>query len=866
MSPDRPTVLVVDDVPDNLAVIGELLRVDCQVRVAGSGQRALELAATAPVPDLILLDVMMPEMDGYAVLRRLRENAATRAVPVIFITALDAPGDVVRGLQLGAADYITKPIQPEVLRARVRIQLDAARLHAWLRDQNAFLEAEVARRVAEIRRVQDEAVRAEAALNRQRELILASAAEGILGIDASGIINFVNPAAAALLGYERDEMVGRDVCAALFGEPEGTHRLDQACPILAVCGAGLELASREETLRRKDGSPMPLDVSSMPIFEDGRHTGSVLTLQDRSERRRYLEQLERKSNYDDLTGLPNRNLLDDRLARALGRATEDQPPVAVLTLNLDRFKTINDSLGHAAGDQVLREVAARLAGVTQEADTLARLEGDEFVLVAPVAGEAAAARLAQPMLAALVAPFAIGEREFYLTGSIGIALHPKDGADGESLLRNASAALLRAKAGGGNRYHFYAAEMNARSLERLDLENGLRRAIDQNELVIHYQPQLNLRTGEIIGAEALLRWQHPQRGLVMPGEFIPLAEECGLIVPLGEWVLRHACAQNKAWQDAGLPPITVAVNLSARQFAAQDVVGMAADIIAASGLDPHYLELELTESAVMADAEAFIRATERLKGLAITLSIDDFGTGFSSLSYLKRFAIDRLKIDQSFVRDVTRDANSAAIALAIISLAHSLRLSVIAEGVETEPQMSFLRRRDCDEMQGYLFSRPVAPEAFARMLGERRTLAFAATAPLPSRTLLLVDDEPSILASLKRLFRREGYRILTAESGAAGLDQLAAEPVGVIVSDARMPGMSGGELLGKVREMHPEVVRIMLSGYTDLKAVTTAVNRGELFSFLTKPWSDDELLETVRDAFRHYETRRQSRQGIEEPA
>ncbi|CAG1002341.1 partial putative signaling protein, partial [Rhodocyclaceae bacterium] len=338
-------------------------------------------------------------------------------------------------------------------------------------------------------------------------------------------------------------------------------------------------------------------------------------------------------------------------------------------------------------------------------------------------------------------------------------------------------------------------------------------------------------------------------------------EESGLIVPLGEWVMRSACAQNKAWQDAGLSPVTVAVNLSARQFTAQDVVHMAGTILAETGLAPNYLELELTESAVMADADAFIHATERLKGLSITLSIDDFGTGFSSLSHLRRFAIDRLKIDQSCVRDVATDPNSAAIALAVISLAHNLKLSAIAEGVETEAQLNFLRARGCDEMQGFHFSRPVPAAEFGQMLRERRRLAFSADAPSPGRTLLIVDDEPGILSSLRRLFRREGYTLLTAESGLAGLEVLAGTEVGVVISDARMPGMSGGEFLGKVRELHPDTVRMMLSGYTDLKAVTSAVNSGELFCFLTKPWDDAELLETVRDAFRHFEQRHQLRLG-----
>ncbi|MBI5922835.1 MAG: EAL domain-containing protein [Betaproteobacteria bacterium] len=856
------TILIVDDMPENLGVLGAVLRAEgYKVKAANSGAVALRYAVQEP-PALILLDIMMPEMDGFEVLRRLREKDLTKNIPVIFLTALGDPSDVAHGLRQGAADYIPKPIQPEVVLARVGTQLEVYRAREWLRNQNQHLETEVARRVAETRLIQDEAERTRERLNRQRELILISAAEGIFGVDAGGVINFVNPAAASLLGYERDELSGRKADEIFFNSSEVGNGPPPNCPIQASCLAGVAIHGREEMFRRKDGSPLALEFSCTPIVEDGKSAGAVVTLQDFSERKRYLEQLERKSNFDDLTGLPNRNLLNDRLATSLARYRKDGGCLAVLTVNLDRFKGINDSLGHGAGDQVLREVAVRLGEHARKLDTVARLEGDEFVVITESAETNGASKIAQALLEMLNPPFKFGEREFFLTGSIGIAVAPKDGEDGATLLRNAAAAMFRAKAGGGNRFNYYAPEMNARSLERMDMENGLRRAIDRNEMVVYYQPQLSLRTGEIIGAEALVRWQHPERGLVMPGKFILLAEECGLILPLGEWVLRTACAQNKAWQDAGLPPVTVAVNMSARQFAAQDMVKLAAAILAETGLSANYLELELTESAVMADADAFIKTTEQLKGLSITLSIDDFGTGFSSLSYLKRFAIDRLKIDQSFVRDITSDANSAAIAHAIISLAHSLKLSAIAEGIETEAQLNFLRRCNCDEMQGYFFSQPMPAAGFEQMLRERRTLAFSTTEQVPSHTLLLVDDEPGILSSLKRLFRREGYTILLASSGMEALQLLASNEVGVVISDARMPEMDGGELLGKVRDMYPSVVRIMLSGYTDLKAVTTAVNRGELFCFLTKPWDDSELLATVRDAFRHYELRRKGREEI----
>lgn len=703
--PSKPTILIVDDAPENLSVLSGLLQPQYRVRVANSGERAIEVAAHAPTPDLILLDIMMPGTDGYEVLERLKANPTTRDIPVIFITALNADEDESCGLALGAVDFINKPIRPAILLARVRTHLALKRASDRLRDENARLEAEVMRR------------------HRQREQILLSADEGIYGTDAQGTIGFINPAAATMLGYARDDLQGRSAHAAFHVGQSGAAPDSAADCLLCACLlGGHPLHRREDEFRRRDGTLLEVELSCQPLFEAGERAGTVTTFRDIGERKRYVAEIERKSNFDALTGLPNRNLLTDRIAQGILRCCETDALLAVLILNLDRFKPINESLGHAAGDALLREVAQRLAAITPGDVTLARNESDEFVIVAQIDDPQTASRLAQHLLVSLSEPCRLNDRQFFLTASVGVSLYPRDGATGETLLHNAGAAMAKAKLAGGNNLKFYTAEMNARALERLDLEDELRRGIECGELLLHYQPQLSLQDGVIIGVEALVRWQHPQRGLVPPGEFIPLAEQSGLILPLGEWVLRSACAQNQAWRMAGLAPITVAVNLSARQFAAQDVVELTEQVLRESGLPGGALEMELTETILMADVEAFIRAAAGLKSLGISLSIDDFGTGFSSMAYLRRFSIDRLKIDQSFVRGLCGDQSSVAISRAIISLSHSLGLSVIAEGVETREQLAFLFAQGCDAMQGYLFGRPIPAAALEAMLREGRTL------------------------------------------------------------------------------------------------------------------------------------------------
>jgi diguanylate cyclase (GGDEF)-like protein len=443
------------------------------------------------------------------------------------------------------------------------------------------------------------------------------------------------------------------------------------------------------------------------------------------ERKRYQVQLEHQANYDALTGLPNRNLLHDRLRQAV-YSQRSPRSIAVVFMDLDHFKFVNDSLGHSTGDLLLKAMAERLRTVLREGDTVGRVGGDEFVLILnDQSNEEIIYRAMQRITAKVCEPITIEGKELYVSCSAGISIYPQDGRDVDTLLKNADAAMYRAKDHGRSNFQFYTSEMNERVNERLALENALRRALERNELALHYQQKVNLKTGQICGAEALVRWLHPEWGLVRPARFIPLAEETGLIVSIGEWVLREACRQTRAWLDEGLEPGSVSVNLSVRQFRQEGLVRTVSRILEETGLEPARLEMELTESMVMHNVDAAIAILQGLKQLGVRLSVDDFGTGYSSLSYLKDLPIDTLKIDRSFVRDIGagEEADEGVLAQAIISLAHALHLKVIAEGVETDPQMRFLRRHDCDEVQGFFHGEPVAPEQHARLLMRARRKA-----------------------------------------------------------------------------------------------------------------------------------------------
>lgn len=552
-----------------------------------------------------------------------------------------------------------------------------------------------------------------AAMNDQESMFrdaMAAAQVGIFVLQDQRF-KFVNPFLARLLGYSEDELVGRMGPVDVVAPECRTLVIEQ----MAMRAAGATGHAYELVVVRKDGSTFPANVLGSPAIVEGR-PASVGTLFDITAQKAAEQRIRELADYDVLTGLPNRRLLRERFVQMLATAQREDSELAVIFLDLDHFKRVNDSLGHSVGDELLCEVARRLGSVVRRVDTLARLGGDEFIFAMPGFHTAAAADIARRLLDVFARPFEIAGHELTVTPSLGISIYPHDGDDLETLLRNADTAMYQAKEVGRNAFQFYSSEMNSKSLDRLLMESNLRRALVQNEFILHYQPLVNLESGLIIGVEALIRWLHPELGVIMPERFIHVAEETGLINPIGDWVLCEACRQAQAWCDQGLPPIVMAVNVAPVQFRQSGFIEVVAGALATSGLEPGRLELELTERTVMHDADINMGTLSALHRMGVELSLDDFGTGYSSLAYLKRFPVGKLKIDRSFVNDLETDPDDWAIASTIVSMGRSLRMTVLAEGVEKPEQLTLLRKMGCDMAQGYLFSRPVSAEGMADML------------------------------------------------------------------------------------------------------------------------------------------------------
>ncbi len=540
-----------------------------------------------------------------------------------------------------------------------------------------------------------------------------AASDLIVITNVQGGIEFVNAAFEQETGYEMRDVLGQKLSLLKSGKQEEPFYSELWQTILAGYTWQGEMVNK-----RKDGSIYVEDMSITPIKNDtGAIEHFVAIKRNITEKKVYERKLDHLAHHDHLTGLPNRLLFSDRLTQSIAVAQRRNKLAAVMFLDLDRFKYINDTLGHNVGDSLLKQVAHRLSLTLRRADTIARMGGDEFtIILGDIDSPQDATRVAKKVLDSLTKPFLLDGRELFVTTSVGISVYPNDGVDVETLVRNADTAMYQAKEEGRNCYHIYTNELNTAAMERMTMENSLRKALEREEFVVYYQPRVDLKTGQILGAEALVRWRHPEFGLVAPVQFIPLCEETGLIVPLSEWVLRESCKQNKAWQDAGYDPISIAVNISVKQVEQRGLRATVTRALRDTGLNPIYLDLELTESTLMQDPKRTITVLGKIKDMGVQISIDDFGTGYSSLSYLKQFPVDAVKIDQSFVKHVTTDPDDAAIAGAVVAMAHSLKLRVIAEGVETLQQLEFLRELNCDEMQGYFVSRPVPADEFEHLL------------------------------------------------------------------------------------------------------------------------------------------------------
>ncbi len=599
-----------------------------------------------------------------------------------------------------------------------------------------------------------------------------------------------------------------------------------------------------------DGTQRWIHEQAYPVRDSGGRIYRIAGIaSDITQRKAAEEKLIYLAHYDGLTGLPNRILFRERLGQALDHAHRKNHRIGVMMLGLDRFKVTNDSLGHRVGDLLLTQVAERLRGYVHDGDTLGRLSGDEFGFIfSGLSGPEAARDATRTILEAFSAPFELDRGEVYVTASVGITLYPTDGDDVEVLIKSADTALHRAKDAGRNNYQFFTAEMNARAQQRMSMENSLRRALDRDEFRLYYQPKASLNSGVTTGVEALLRWEHPELGLVPPGDFVPLLEETGLIVPVGEWVFSTVCAQIKAWEAAGIQPVPVAINLSSRQFLAGGLGSYVRRLLDEYNVDPQYIELEITESALMANTEDAVYTLEYLESIGVWIAVDDFGTGYSSLSYLRRFPLGALKIDGSFVREIISNAGDAAIVRAIISMANSLGLKVVAEGVETEAQMSFLAANNCDEIQGFFLSQPLPVEECTEWLRSKAKLSHPLAMRGSASTVLLVDDDNDMLVLYMRALNQDGYSILTARDANEAFDVLSRHQVDVVIADHHMPGMEGVEFLQRVKALHPETVRIMCSAVVDFQTVTDAVNKGEIFRFLPKDADPRRLRMDVREA------------------
>lgn len=689
---EKPKILMVDDKPENLVVLDKILAsLNANLYKATSGNEALALTLEHDFM-LVLLDVQMPGMDGYEVLEAMSYYERTKYIPVIFITANYADENhQLKGYQYGAVDYLFKPINKSILLGKIKVFIE---LH---KQKMAYK-----------------------ALQQRYQLILDSAGEGIFGLNVDGKINFINPAAASMLGRDVKDFLDQSFSILLPARytRAGQQFIWEESDVYTASKTGNVLNNKDTLFIKADKSELPVEYTATPVQnEDREYIGVVVVFSDITLKKAIEEQLTHLALYDHLTQLPNRLLFEKSITQALARADRHRRLIAVMFLDLDHFKTINDTLGHDIGDLLLKGVAERLLVCARATDIVARLGGDEFAIILDEIDKPEdAVVVAEKIIDILKPVFTLNTHEVFVTTSIGIAIYPLSGEDSVSLIKNADIAMYRAKHQGRNNYRFFTSGMNEKSMHRLNLAHALRHAQSRDQLYFFYQPKFELKTGKIMGVEALLRWQHPDFGLVLPHEFIPIAEEIGIMSGLGEWILKAVFEENQKWLRDPNCNIRIAVNLSGAQLLQNDLQTLIQAALAEINMPPSKLELELTETVLMSNRGQSARILNSLHDLGIHISIDDFGTGYSSLSYLKSLPVDTLKIDKSFIHEVPTDTNDKAIVRAIIAMAHSMELNVVAEGVENEAQRDFLLENGCNEVQGFLYSKPLNYEQLSELL------------------------------------------------------------------------------------------------------------------------------------------------------
>ncbi len=705
MTMKEQKILVVDDDPVVLKSLKDLLAIrGFNTDTAIGGQEAI-CQLDQNNYDLVLLDLHMPYVNGHDVMTHINSKKIDTSVIIVSgETSFEAAKDA---CSQGAYDFLRKPYATDEL----IITINNALKEKLLQKQNTFIQKQLSES------------------ERLHRYIVNTSPDIIYILDQDGHFTFINERIESLLGFSKEEIVGKHYSFLVHADD-----MEQAKYIFNERRIGKRAAKNIELrLKCKDDGKsrhftnrtLPIELSAMGMYNENRdhysdYTGTYGVARDVTDRKIAEETINFQAYHDLLTKLPNRALLRDRLSLAINQAKREEENLAVMFLDLDRFKNINDSLGHMIGDELLQQVSIRLKECIRAGDTLARFGGDEFTLMLPKLhnGREDASKLADKITNTLKQPFIIDGHELYVSASIGIALYPQDGTNMENLIKHADVAMYHVKGRGKNGYQFYSNEMNMPYIENLSLDTGIHRALDNNEFSLVYQPQINLRSGDIVGVEALLRWEHPEHGTIPPAEFIPFAEESGLIIDIGKWVIKNACAELSRWRMAGLPDIRMSVNISARQLMESDIVSTILSIIKDYDIPGKWLELEITENAIMNDMDSIIRKLKELSTHDITIAIDDFGTGYSSLSYLHKLPIQTLKIDRTFLKEGRINKNDNTIINTIVAMAKGLGLNVIAEGVETQTQLNYLREIECSEAQGFLFGKPLPPGVISQLLSQ----------------------------------------------------------------------------------------------------------------------------------------------------